>query len=393
MSGGKFQSSAAARELSVCLIPLTNGVSGTERVVADLAQALAGRGNVVTALVPGESQLNQYATTLGESAVAVGRMGAVAGKIGAGTFLTALNFFKAHRPRIAHFHCPNYKWGLEVIAAARMAGVPVIIRTEQNPMLAPPQPMFAAMMQMTDNAVSGFTYVSEGNRERFERFLPARIERGVVVWNSVDAELFSPKNGYTRAELRQQFDLPASAKIAVAVGTFAGRRSAKPIINALAWLRGQPETSQLAQGWRILLVGKMNDESERQYCAQHSEFVTAVGQRADVERILPACDLWVSASHFEGLSIAMLEAWSAGLPVLTTDVDGIRDVLGADEEAVAMPHADIEGYGRAWAAIMRGDKAALAVQKRGTQRVRTLFTKTRMIDSYFRIYAALTESK
>jgi len=51
------------------------------------------------------------------------------------------------------------------------------------------------------------------------------------------------------------------------------------------------------------------------------------GERDDVHRVLAASDIFLNTSHWEGLSIAMLEAMAAGLPVVATRVGDAEKLL------------------------------------------------------------------
>jgi glycosyltransferase involved in cell wall biosynthesis len=62
-----------------------------------------------------------------------------------------------------------------------------------------------------------------------------------------------------------------------------------------------------------------------------------LGGRSDVPHLLAASDLYVSAAHWEGLPIAMLEAMSAGLPVVATGVGDVPVVLTAQTGIVVPP--------------------------------------------------------
>lgn len=56
--------------------------------------------------------------------------------------------------------------------------------------------------------------------------------------------------------------------------------------------------------------------------------VRFTGHRNDVSDLLSDADLYVQASDYEGFGIAALEAMAAGLPVVYSDVPGLRDVVG-----------------------------------------------------------------
>jgi glycosyltransferase involved in cell wall biosynthesis len=69
------------------------------------------------------------------------------------------------------------------------------------------------------------------------------------------------------------------------------------------------------------------------------EHINFLGDQRDVPSMLSAGDMYVSASYSEGLSMALLEAMAAGLPILATDV-GDAPVLLADGRGVLLSPKD-----------------------------------------------------
>ena len=61
--------------------------------------------------------------------------------------------------------------------------------------------------------------------------------------------------------------------------------------------------------------------------------------------------MFVSASRFEPFGIAILEAGSAGVPVIATDTDGAREILEPDVDGLVVPTEDAEALGRAIARL------------------------------------------
>ena len=58
-----------------------------------------------------------------------------------------------------------------------------------------------------------------------------------------------------------------------------------------------------------------------------SGHIRFLGQRTDIGRILSAADIHLSASHTESLHNNILEAMSAGLPIIATKVGGVSELL------------------------------------------------------------------
>jgi glycosyltransferase involved in cell wall biosynthesis len=72
-----------------------------------------------------------------------------------------------------------------------------------------------------------------------------------------------------------------------------------------------------------------------------------LGSRPDVLELLPALDLFVLSSRFEGLPIAMLEAMAAGVPVVATRVGGIPEAVTDGREGKLVEPGDREGLAAA----------------------------------------------
>jgi glycosyltransferase involved in cell wall biosynthesis len=78
-----------------------------------------------------------------------------------------------------------------------------------------------------------------------------------------------------------------------------------------------------------------------------------------VEVLLPGLDIFAMASLYEGLPCAIVEAMSAGLPVVATAVNAVPDVVVAGETGLLVPPGMPEVLSRALGYLLRNpDEAA-----------------------------------
>ena len=80
-----------------------------------------------------------------------------------------------------------------------------------------------------------------------------------------------------------------------------------------------------------------------------ARMVRFLGVRDDIPDLMAAADAFVLPSRWEGLPMVLLEAASAGLPVVATDVGGNAEVVVDQETGFLVPPDDAEALGRTMA--------------------------------------------
>jgi len=117
--------------------------------------------------------------------------------------------------------------------------------------------------------------------------------------------------------------------------------------------------------------------------------VHLLGERADVERILPALDVLVSASGWaEGFPNVLGEAMACGVPCLVSDTGDCAEIVG--DAGVIVPPGDGARLAAALAEILRRPaEERTRTGERGRARVLASFTLERCVERYARLYASL----
>jgi glycosyltransferase involved in cell wall biosynthesis len=139
-----------------------------------------------------------------------------------------------------------------------------------------------------------------------------------------------------RVALRTELAGDPAHLLLISVGRLTHQKGYTDLLTAFATLRvSQPNTFLTIVGG-----GAIQPELQAQIAALGLQGHTVLlGERDDVPRLLAASDLFVTASHREGLSLALLEAMSAGLPIVATGVGETPAIVG-DEAGVIVPPRD-----------------------------------------------------
>ena len=116
--------------------------------------------------------------------------------------------------------------------------------------------------------------------------------------------------------------------------------------------------------------------------------VQMVGFRQDVRALLPAADVYASSSISEGISITILEAMAAGVPVIATAVGGTPEIL-SDEAGVLVRSRDPRQLADAMLALAADFRRRAALAAAGRRRLEDSFTIDRMVEDYARSYRRL----
>jgi glycosyltransferase involved in cell wall biosynthesis len=114
--------------------------------------------------------------------------------------------------------------------------------------------------------------------------------------------------------------------------------------------------------------------------------VLFAGYREDVRSLLPAVDLYVNSSISEGISLTILEAMAAALPVVATSVGGNPEIVRDGETGVLVPPGDVDSLASALVKLARDNRTRTRYGDEGRRRVLEHFTIDRMVNDYVAQY-------
>jgi glycosyltransferase involved in cell wall biosynthesis len=114
--------------------------------------------------------------------------------------------------------------------------------------------------------------------------------------------------------------------------------------------------------------------------------VSFLGHREDVTARLEAADVLVLPSRSESFPNAILEAMAAGLPVVASDVGGVREVVRDAETGLMVPPGDPAGLASAICRLMADPLLAYRLGDAARAEVTARYSFGRMVDQFEALY-------
>lgn len=148
---------------------------------------------------------------------------------------------------------------------------------------------------------------------------PSRIH---VVYNGVDLSRFPvERREEARRALRSRYGIPPEATLFLYVGSGFARKG----VAALA--RAADRLAAKARAFRVIVAGKGNAEPYRRLAGRGAQRMIFPGPIRDPEEHFLGADAFLFPTVYEPFSNACLEAMAAGIPVVTTRVNGVSEIL------------------------------------------------------------------
>jgi glycosyltransferase involved in cell wall biosynthesis len=296
------------------------------------------------------------------------------------------------RKRIDVIHCNNHFAWLDSSLAARLTGR-VCLQTfhgVEKPLAEMPRDV-RLKCRLAAKVGSVVTAVGEASQTMVCTLGGLPRQKVEVIPNGVDLARFRPcPPGTLRRALRERLGLPPEAPLVIHV---AGLRPIKDQATLLrTWGLVVESLGPESPAPLLLVAGEGPCRQELEDLSgklQLTDRVRFLGQRRDLEALLPVCDAFVLSSLSEGMSFAILEAMAAGLPVVATRVGGNGELVEDRASGLLVPARDPAALAGALVELLRDAEMRLRMAGRGRQIVEERFDQARSIERYVALYQQL----
>jgi glycosyltransferase involved in cell wall biosynthesis len=244
-----------------------------------------------------------------------------------------VSLVRARGARILHVH--GYAAADFGRLAARATGARLVLHEHFA------DPRMPAYQALADRLLRSYTHgaiaVSGSTRDFLveQRFVPN--ERVRLIWNGAPLDVFAPVPRERALATRRGLGLPADAVVLGTIGRLNAQKGHVFLLQAAARVLKQHPSA------RLLVVGDGDLASDLRARAQGlgiSGQALFAGHRTDVPDLLGVLDVFCISSLYEGTPLALFEAMAAGKAIVSTAVDGCREVLTQGETGLLVPPAD-----------------------------------------------------
>lgn len=209
-----------------------------------------------------------------------------------------------------------------------------------------------------------------------------RIQR---IYNGVDFSAFrgAPME---RAALRKRLGFALDDLLIVQVARLDPLKDHATAIRAIRRVAAQRANA------RLVLVGEgperetIEAEIKRRGVQPH---VRLLGLRSDVADLLHASDLFLLTSISEGIPVTLIEAMAAGLPIVSTDVGGVTEVVDRGATGLLAPSGDDAALAEAIFRLADDPGLCRQMGQCARERARAVFSESQMHAGYAAIYEEL----
>jgi len=229
----------------------------------------------------------------------------------------------------------------------------------------------------------GITAVSKHLAEETRRLICSECEIDVV-YNFVDTDRYRPARcEETRTRLCRDGE-----KVLLHVSNYRAVKRADQVVRIFA---------RVAQALpaRLLLVGEGPELPRAEQLAAElgvADRIEVLGQRAEMERILPCADAFLLPSESESFGLAALEAMACGVPPVVSRVGGLPEVVVDDESGLLGDLGDEEALADRLIDLLRDDERRLAMGRAARERAISAFGQDRGISAYEEAYRRLLKA-
>ncbi len=254
--------------------------------------------------------------------------------------------------------------------AAKLAGTPLLVRTRHLDI-----PLKRSWLNFVHYLADRIVSCGEIMRTHLVEGCGFPPEQVVSIPTGIDFDRFAPLR--TKQEMRQQLGIPSDAFLVLMVGIIRSVKRHEIALRAFRLFLDRYPTAQL-----VLAGEGPMEEQTKQLATQLNlgEQVHFLGHREDIPDLMAAADVLLLTSRSEGVPQAVTQALGLGLPIVSTAVGGVPELVIHEHTGLLVPPENPETTATALARIADDPNGAAQLSAKGKQHALAQFSLQAMLD-------------
>ncbi|MEE9152407.1 MAG: glycosyltransferase family 4 protein, partial [Thermoplasmata archaeon] len=239
---------------------------------------------------------------------------------------------------IIHTHRPDFMFPFILFCrknpkVCTLHGIPDIgIKTRKNFLT---WGIYSLLERSILGRINRLIAVNQSTKDYYAQKYPRIKDKIAVIPVGVDLDLFRPLD---REKMRKRYGFNQEDKIILYVGRFSVEKGLDLLLSAFKELKSE------VGGVRLILLGEgmMEEKLRKIVKSQNIEDVTFMKphDHKKIPEILNCADLLALCSSYEGMPTIVLEALACGVPVVSTDVGDVKNMVLEDKTGQLVPSRD-----------------------------------------------------
>ncbi|MFP5391738.1 MAG: TIGR03088 family PEP-CTERM/XrtA system glycosyltransferase [Gammaproteobacteria bacterium] len=308
--------------------------------------------------------------------------------LGLGTHADLFKLLRRLKPAVLHTYNLS---ALEYNFTAALARVPVRVHAEHGRDARDPQGLNARhnqLRRLMAPFVDRFIPVSRDLRDWLTGVVGIAPHKTLLINNGVDTE---------RYQAGAPAALPWNAEPGFVIGTVGRLQDVKDQATLVeAFVRLRALLPEHAARLRLVLVGDGPLRGElAALIERHGIGAVAflAGARSDIALVMGSFDVFCLSSIAEGTPVTLLEAMASSLPVVSTQVGGIPDLVADGVTGALVPPSDPQALAQALARYVVDAQLARRHGQAGRERIEAGYSISAMVQAYGALYDGLRKTK
>jgi len=203
----------------------------------------------------------------------------------------------------------------------------------------------------------------------------------MTIYNGIDTDFFV--KGKRNQIYFKKFNFPMDALIIGSVARLSIDKDHHTLVKAFYKL------SEKNEHLRLLIIGDGETRGEIEQLINDLKIqskIVITGLRKDVPELLDFIDIFVLATHTEGISISLLEAMAKEKPVIATKVGGNSEILKDLDNGLLVEESDVEELSMAIESLVENLSERVRLSEKGRQTVLEKFNLNNTVKQYEKLY-------